>query len=68
MLLANVLASQRARVSNAVEAILVRDGIAWEGTKANLFAVSEGIVRTAPRGPRILPGVTRGAAPRDTWA
>jgi len=62
MLLANVLASQQARVANAVEAILVRDGIAWEGTKANLFAVSKGIVRTAPRGPRILPGVTRGAA------
>ena len=62
MLLANVLASQKARVANAVEAILVRDGIAWEGTKANLFAVSKGIVRTAPRGPRILPGVTRGAA------
>ena len=62
MLLANVLASQRARVANAIEAIFVRDGIAWEGTKANLFAVSKGIVRTAPRGPRILPGVTRGAA------
>jgi D-alanine transaminase len=62
MLLPNVLASQKAREANAIEAILVRDGIAWEGTKANLFAVSKGIVRTAPRGPRILPGVTRGAA------
>ena len=62
MLLANVLASQRARVANAIEAILVRDGIAWEGTKANLFAFAKGVVRTAPRGPRILPGVTRGAA------
>jgi D-alanine transaminase len=62
MLLPNVLASQKARESNAIEAILVRDGIAWEGTKANLFAVSNGVVRTAPRGPRILPGITRGAA------
>jgi D-alanine transaminase len=62
MLLPNVLASQRAREANAIEAILVRDGIAWEGTKANLFALSGGVVRTAPRGPRILPGVTRGAA------
>jgi D-alanine transaminase len=62
MLLPNVLASQKAREANAVEAILVRDGIAWEGTKANLFAVTKGVVRTAPRGPRILPGVTRGAA------
>jgi D-alanine transaminase len=62
MLLPNVLASQKAREANAIEAILVRDGIAWEGTKANLFAVTGGVVRTAPRGPRILPGVTRGAA------
>ena len=62
MLLPNVLASQQAREANAIEAILVRDGIAWEGTKANLFAVTKGVVRTAPRGPRILPGVTRGAA------
>jgi D-alanine transaminase len=62
MLLPNVLAAQRAREAGAIEAILVRDGIAWEGTKANLFAYREGVVRTAPRGPRILPGVTRGAA------
>jgi len=62
MLLPNVLAAQRAREAGAIEAILVRDGIAWEGTKANLFAYREGAVRTAPRGPRILPGVTRGAA------
>ncbi len=62
MLLANVLAAQKAREANVIEAILVRDGIAWEGTKANLFAFRDGVVRTAPKGPRILPGVTRGAA------
>ena len=62
MLLANVLAAQKARESGAIEAILVRDGIAWEGTNANLFAFRDGAVRTAPRGPRILPGVTRAAA------
>lgn len=62
MLLPNVLASQQAREAGAMEAILVRDQIAWEGTKANLFTVSMGVVRTAPRGPRILPGVTRAAA------
>ena len=33
--------------------------IAWEGTKSNLFARVDGVLRTAPRGPRILPGVTR---------
>ncbi len=62
MLLANVLAAQKAREANAIEAILVRDGVAYEATKANLFLVSRGVVRTAPKGPRILPGVTRGAA------
>jgi D-alanine transaminase len=62
MLLPNVLSYERARRAGAIEAILVRDGIAWEGTKANLFLVSGGVVRTAPNGPRILPGVTRGAA------
>jgi D-alanine transaminase len=61
MLLPNVLASQKAREAGAIEAILVRDGIAWEGTKANLFACIGGVLRTAPRGPRILPGVTRAA-------
>jgi D-alanine transaminase len=62
MLLPNVLASQKAREANAIEAILVRDGIAWEGTKANVFAAVGGVLRTAPLGPRILPGVTRAAA------
>jgi|SRR5215471_4487521 len=62
MLLPNVLAFQKAKEAGAIEAILVRDGIAWEGTKANLFLACRGVVRTAPNGPRILPGVTRGAA------
>ncbi|MCA1612338.1 MAG: aminotransferase class IV [Acidobacteria bacterium] len=62
MLLPNVLAAQRARDAGAMDAILVRDGLALEGTKANLFCVSGGVIRTAPNGPRILPGVTRGAA------
>ena len=61
MLLPNVLAAQRAREAGALDAILVRDGIAMEGTRSNLFAVIGGVVRTAPNGPRILPGVTRGA-------
>jgi D-alanine transaminase len=62
MLLPNVLAYQRARDAGASEAILVRDGHATEGTKANLFAVIGGVLRTAPNGRWILPGVTRGAA------
>ena len=33
------LAAQRAREAGAIDAILVRDGVALEGTKANLFLV-----------------------------
>jgi D-alanine transaminase len=62
MLLPNVLAFQKAKEGGAMEAILVKDGVAWEGTKANLFLVRGGVVQTAPNGPRILPGVTRAAA------
>jgi D-alanine transaminase len=62
MLLPNVLAAQKAREAKAIDAILVRDGFCLEATKANLFLVSKGVLRTAPNGPRILPGVTRGAA------
>ena len=62
MLLPNVLAAQKAKQAGAIDAILVRDGFALEGTKANLFCVAKGVLRTAPNGPRILPGVTRGAA------
>ena len=61
LLLPNVLAAERAREAGAIEALLVRDGVALEGTKANLFAVVGGVLRTAPNGPAILPGVTRGA-------
>jgi len=62
-LLPNVLSAQKAKDAGAMDAILVRDGFALEGTKANLFIVAPGgVVRTAPNGPRILPGVTRGAA------
>jgi D-alanine transaminase len=62
MLLPNVLALQKAKEAGAIDAILVRDGVANEATKANLFLVRDGVVRTAPNGPRILPGVTREAA------
>jgi len=61
MLLPNVLAAQEARQAGAMDAIFVRDGLALEATKANLFALIGGKVRTAPNGPSILPGVTRGA-------
>ncbi len=61
-LLPNVLAAQKAKDAKTMDAILVRDGFALEGTKANLFIAAKGVIRTAPNGPRILPGVTRTAA------
>jgi D-alanine transaminase len=58
-LIANCMANQDAKDAGAYEAILVRDGIALEGTHTSLFAVKDGVVRTAPLSNLILPGVTR---------
>jgi D-alanine transaminase len=57
--MANCLANQEAKEAGAYEAILVRDGIALEGTHTSFFAVKDGIVRTAPLSNLILPGITR---------
>jgi len=58
-LLPNVLLRQQAMDAGAAEAILVRDGIATEGSASNIFAVIDGVLITPPKGPFILPGVTR---------
>jgi D-alanine transaminase len=58
-LLANILLRQQAVDQGAVEAILVRDGRANEGAASNLFIVKEGVVVTPPKGPFLLPGITR---------
>ncbi len=58
-LLANVLARREAARRGAAEAILVRDGLVTEGAASNVFAVLDGTVVTPPKGPRILPGITR---------
>jgi D-alanine transaminase len=58
-LLANVLLRQEAADSGAAEAILVREGIVTEGAASNVFLVREGTILTPPKGPHILPGVTR---------
>ena len=42
-----------------VGAILVRDGLALEGGRSNLFTVLGGVVRTHPASNQILPGITR---------
>ena len=58
-LLANILAQSQAREAGADEAILVRDGLANEGTASNLFIVKEGLLITPPKSPHLLPGITR---------
>jgi D-alanine transaminase len=58
-LLPNVLLRQKAIDAQSAEAILIRDGLATEGAASNLFVVHEGIIRTPPKGPLLLPGITR---------
>lgn len=58
-LLANVLMRQEAVSRGCAEAILVRDGVATEGSASNLFIVRDGVVVTPPKDHRILPGITR---------
>jgi len=58
-LLANILAKQKAADVHAVEAIMVRDDYALEGSTSNLFLVRDDIVYTHPKDNLILPGVTR---------
>ena len=58
-LLPVVLANQKAIEEDAVEAILVRDGLITEGTHTNFFAVKDETVFTAPKSKMILEGITR---------
>ncbi|MHB8535779.1 MAG: D-amino acid aminotransferase [Sulfuricaulis sp.] len=58
-LLANALLRQQAIEQGAVEAILVRDGVVTEGAASNIFIVKNNRLLTAPKGPYILPGITR---------
>jgi len=61
-LLPNVLLRQQAVESDAVEAILLRDGVVTEGAASNVFVASGGALRTPPEGPALLSGITRGVA------
>jgi D-alanine transaminase len=58
-LIANCMANQEAKENGAFEAILVRDGVALEGSHTSFFGVVRGEVRTAPLSNLILPGITR---------
>jgi D-alanine transaminase len=61
-LLANVLLRQASAEAGADEAILVRDGLAQEGSSSNLFSVKDEVIHTPPKSQLLLPGITRDLA------
>lgn len=58
-LIAAVLLRQSAEEAGAEEAILVRDGLALEGSTSNLFMVRDERLITPPKGSLLLAGITR---------
>ncbi|MDA9489595.1 D-amino acid aminotransferase [Bradyrhizobium sp. CCBAU 11361] len=59
-LLAQVLAKQHASLNGAGESLLHENGVITEGGSTSVFAVDrDGVLRTHPLGPSILPGITR---------
>jgi D-alanine transaminase len=58
-LLPNSLLRQQAQDAGAQEAILIRDGLMTEGSASNSYAVIDGVVFTAPKDEKVLPGITR---------
>ena len=58
-LLPNTLLHQKARDQGAIEAILLRDGFAIEGSQSNLYIVKDDIVITPPASRHMLGGITR---------
>ena len=59
-LLPNVLAQQAAVDAGATDALLVKDGVAIEGSHNNVFGVFDGVVTTHPATHEILHGIGRG--------
>lgn len=58
-LLPNALLLKKARDMNAIEAILIRDNLAIEGSQSNLFIVKDEFVLTPPKSRYMLGGITR---------
>ena len=58
-LLPNVLAKQAAAERDAIDAIMIRDGVVTESSHANVMGVLDGVVRTHQTDHLILAGVTR---------
>ncbi len=58
-LLPNSLLRQQAQDAGAQEALLLRDGYMTEGSASNSYAVIDGVIFTAPKDEKVLPGITR---------
>lgn len=58
-LLPNSLLRQKAQDVGAQEALLIRDGYMTEGSASNSYAVVDGVLYTAPKDEKVLPGITR---------
>jgi D-alanine transaminase len=58
-LLPNSLLKQQALEAGAQEALLIRDGYLTEGAASNAYVVKNGIIYTAAKTEKILPGITR---------
>jgi len=58
-LLPNSLLKQQAQDAGAQEALLIRDGYLTEGSASNAYAVIKGVIYTAPKDEKVLPGITR---------
>jgi D-alanine transaminase len=61
-LLPNVLLRQQASDQHCAEAILVKDGLVIEGSASNVFVIKDSVIATPPKGPLMLPGITRDLA------
>lgn len=59
-LLANILAYHAAKEAGAHDAVFIEaDGTVTEATAGNVFVLNKGRLRTPPKSPKILAGVTR---------
>ena len=58
-LLANILLRQQAMDEQAMEAILIRDGLVTEGAASNVFIVTNNTIKTPVKDNHLLPGITR---------
>lgn len=58
-LIPNIMASQKAKEAGCEEAVFHKDGVVSECSHSNIHILKDGVLRTAPLSPAILPGITR---------